>query len=183
MNDIVLIKNPAKGRHQWRLGRVMELIYGSDNKVRSAKILKGDENWRTKVRKLELHSIGHLYPLELSITHNHVAESEIDPELLNLEVEEFVDSSESNLGPSPDANIIDMNITEPQEDLEGNNSFGFTRELDATDFQNLNLVPDTVEPTQSVEVETEPIEIPSISSRGRVRMPAKKIMHDQFISH
>ena len=183
-NDIVLIKNPAKGRHQWRLGRVMELIYGSDKKIRSAKILKGDENWMNKTRKLELHSISHLYPLELSITHNHLAESEIDPELLNLEVEEFVDSDESNLGPSPDGNITGIDINEPREDLEGENSFGFTRELDATDLENLNLIPDAVvEPTQPDETEPEPLVVPSISSRGRVRKPAKKILDDQFVGY
>ena len=41
------------------------------------------------MRKLELHSIKNLYPLELSITHNHVADSEIDQNLLNLEVEDL----------------------------------------------------------------------------------------------
>ena len=190
VNDIVLIKNPAKGRHQWRLGRVMELIYGSDKKIRSAKILKGDDKWKDKIgvplqtRKLELHSISHLYPLELSITHNHVAESEFDPELLNLEVENFVDSNESSLGPSPDGNVTDIDINESQENLESTNSFGFTRELNATDLENLNLIPDAVdEPSQPDETESEPIVIPSISSRGRVRKPAQRIMHEQFVDY
>ena len=125
-----------------------------------------------------------MYPLELSITHNHVAESEIDPELLNLEVEEFVASDESNLGPSPDGNTPGIEINEPHENLESENSFGFTRELDVTDLENLNLIPDNVvEPTQPDETEPEPLVVPSISSRGRVRKPAKKILDDQFVGY
>ncbi len=99
VNDIVLIKKPAEWRHHWRLGRVVELIFGSDNKVRSAKLLKGDAKYRENERKLELHSLSHLYPLELSITHDHVVETEIDQDLLDLEVEDF-----SNLEPQIDLN-------------------------------------------------------------------------------
>ena len=63
-NDVVLVKNPAKPRPYWLLGRVLELIYGDDDKVRSAKVKRGDGS-------IQIHSISHLYPLELPLTHSH----------------------------------------------------------------------------------------------------------------
>ena len=42
----------------------MELIYGDDDKVRSAKVKIGDGS-------IQIHSISHLYPLELPLTHSH----------------------------------------------------------------------------------------------------------------
>ena len=187
VNDIVLIKNPAKGRQHWRLGRVIELIFGSDNKVRSAKILKGDEDWRTKERKLELHSISHLYPLELSITHNHVVEPDLGSELENLEVEDFseiAEDTESNLGSFPNENTVGVDITEPQDEVMDDTSFRYTRELDPVEVENLNLIPDPlIETTQSVDCDSEPLIVPSISSRGRVRKPAKKPLDEEFINH
>ena len=61
-NEIVLVKNPLKPRPFWALGRVTELIHGDDNKVCSVKLKRGDGS-------VQLHSIKHLYPLELSLTH------------------------------------------------------------------------------------------------------------------
>ena len=46
------------------LARVVELICESDQKFRSARIKRVDGS-------VETHSLGHLYPLELSLTHNH----------------------------------------------------------------------------------------------------------------
>ena len=76
VDDIVLIKNPARPRPYWLLGRVLELYHGDDNKIRSVKVKKADG-------VIQLHSIKHLYPLELSITHAHnphkpVEDAEID---------------------------------------------------------------------------------------------------------
>lgn len=64
MNDVVLIKG-FKSRPHWSLGRVMKLTQGSDGLVRSALIKRGDT--------LQEHSIKHLFPLELSITHSFQA--------------------------------------------------------------------------------------------------------------
>ena len=63
INDVVLIKNPAKTRPYWLLGRVTELICGEDGKVRIVKLKRGDGENVT-------HSIKHLYPMELSVTHD-----------------------------------------------------------------------------------------------------------------
>ena len=43
---------------------MLELIYGDDDKVRSAKVKRGDGS-------IQIHSISHLYPLELPLTHSH----------------------------------------------------------------------------------------------------------------
>ena len=67
-NDLVLIKNPVKSRQHWCLGKIVQLIYGADDKVRSVKLLRGDAKYESGIRKLELHSIKNLYPLELNIT-------------------------------------------------------------------------------------------------------------------
>ena len=64
VNDVVLVKNQAKPRPYWLLGRVLELIYGDDDKVRSAKVKRG-------YGSIQIHSISHLYPLKLSLTHSH----------------------------------------------------------------------------------------------------------------
>ena len=62
-DDVVLIKVPNKSRPHWTLGRVEKLLPGKDNKVRFVVIkAKGKEH---------THAICHLYPLELSLTHNY----------------------------------------------------------------------------------------------------------------
>ena len=62
--DVVLVKIPNKSRPYWLLGRVLELIIGHDNAVRSVKLKRGDG-------VVVHHSINHLYPLELTLTHTH----------------------------------------------------------------------------------------------------------------
>ena len=68
---MVLVKNPAKLRPYWYLGRVLELLKGDDNNVRSVKLRRSDGGIHT-------HSLKHLYPLELSLTHSHQAEGPLD---------------------------------------------------------------------------------------------------------
>ena len=55
-------KKPAKSRPFWLLVRVLELIMGDENNVRSVKVKSG-------YGSVEIHSIKLLYPLELSLTH------------------------------------------------------------------------------------------------------------------
>ena len=64
VNDIVLIKNPAKPRPFWKLGKVIQLIPGADQKVRSVIIMNSKGTPET-------HAIKHLYPLELSLTDDY----------------------------------------------------------------------------------------------------------------
>ena len=106
INDIVLIKNfdprYIKSRQHWKLGRVKELIPGDDGRIRQVKVLKG-RDWNKEPPKIEVHSISHLYPLELSLTHDHVVANNENPAELvtepipiveeDLELEEEVDES------------------------------------------------------------------------------------------
>ena len=62
VDDVVIIKAPAKSRPYYKLGRVIELIYGTDYKVRVVKLKRADGSE-------VLVPISLLYPLELSITH------------------------------------------------------------------------------------------------------------------
>lgn len=55
-------KNAAKSRPFWHLGRVGE-IFRREDKILSACIKRGDG-------ALVTHSLGHLYPLGLTLTHN-----------------------------------------------------------------------------------------------------------------
>jgi len=67
VGDIVLVKMPNKPRPFWLLGRVLEIFIGHDNKIRSVKLRRADGTTCH-------HSICHLYPMELSLTHHHVAQ-------------------------------------------------------------------------------------------------------------
>ena len=59
VGDIVLINSPIKTRAFWPLGRVTELLTGSDAKTRCVRVKRGGS-------MEEVHSINLLYPLELS---------------------------------------------------------------------------------------------------------------------
>ena len=63
VDDIVLVKLLNKSCPFWVLGLVLELIRGHNDKARSVKLKRVDG-------VVAHHSINHLYPLELSLTHN-----------------------------------------------------------------------------------------------------------------
>ena len=66
VDDVVLVRGPShKKRPHWILGRVLELVYGNDDNIRSFKLKRGDG-------VIQHHSISHLYPMELSLTHHFV---------------------------------------------------------------------------------------------------------------
>ena len=75
INDIVLIRNIqpefVKRRHYWSLARVLDFIKGHDGCIRSALVLKGSADYLTKRREPEIHPVKHLYPVELSLTHQY----------------------------------------------------------------------------------------------------------------
>ena len=61
VGDLVLVQNPVKPRSHWSLGRVKELLPGSDGKVRTVKLIRPDKSEA-------IYSINMLYPMELSVT-------------------------------------------------------------------------------------------------------------------
>ena len=63
VDDVILIRSPVKERPFWQMGIVTQLIYGDDNKVRSVFV-------RTPGGQINIYPIKHLFPLELSLTHN-----------------------------------------------------------------------------------------------------------------
>ncbi|XP_068229591.1 uncharacterized protein [Palaemon carinicauda] len=62
VGDIVLIKAINKPGPFWMMGKVLELISGFNNNIRSGKLKQGNG-------AIEYHSICNLYPEELSVTH------------------------------------------------------------------------------------------------------------------
>ena len=103
VGDIVVLKNTqpevVKKRQYWSLARVLELIYGSDGKVRTVKLLKGSADYLERPRQPEVHPINHLFPLELNITHQPkvvVPQNLEYVELLNMEVDTEEDSGRTD---------------------------------------------------------------------------------------
>lgn len=98
IDDLVLIKNLAKAKPYWSLGRVVNVIPGNDYCIRSTNVKKPNDN-------IQLHSIKHLYPLELSIPHFH--QTNTPPEVNtqyenNLNTDTVIASpSESHPNPTP----------------------------------------------------------------------------------
>ena len=87
--DVVLVKNNLKPKIYWNLARVIKLFPGDDNKIRIVEVKLGNG-------LVQMHSIKHLYPLELSLTHcaspNKVCNSENFP--LNLNKSKTLSDSE-----------------------------------------------------------------------------------------
>ena len=126
VGDIVLVRNIqpefVKRRQYWSLARVLSTIRGHDGKVRSATVLKGSADYQSRKREPELHPVNHLYPLELSLTHNYQAPlpsietlpGEIAPE---LDFRNFEDVGETLDEPALDnSNLADFEsdgIVEP----------------------------------------------------------------------
>ena len=75
VGDIVLLRNIKpellKRRQYWSLARVLTVIRGHDGIARSASVLKVSADYLTRKREPEVHPISHLYPLELSLTHEY----------------------------------------------------------------------------------------------------------------
>ena len=80
VNDVVLVKGPPMVKRPfWKLGRVVELFPGDDGKVRSVKVKRSDG-------EIALHSLCHLYPMELSLTHAYNgAKASVPDQLLSVE--------------------------------------------------------------------------------------------------
>ena len=96
INDIVLIKNPSRPRPYWLLGRVVQLFPGDDGNVRSVQVRRGDGQVQT-------HSLKHLYPLELTLTHSYTP---LEP----YDFEGFEDNkSSSNVNNPNNSNESDLN--------------------------------------------------------------------------
>ena len=106
--DVVLIKMLNKTRPYWLLGLVLELIVGHDGKVRSVKLKRGDG-------VIVHHSINHLYPLELSLTHNH--RENVDDTVENTPVAVGDPRGEERDLSSPNFNYSDPEVPDLNTDV------------------------------------------------------------------
>ena len=156
VDDLVLIKHPTRARQHWRLGRVSELIYGSDNKVRSAKVLRGDSKYTSGKRTLELHSIKNLYPLELNITHNHVVKPPTGTQLSDLEEENLVEDDEQS------------GSQDSSDSEESDESVNNMRVMFHLDDQEINSLTNNSEQINSV---------PKVSTRGRLLREPERLTY------
>ena len=171
VGDIVLLKNiqpdVIKKRQYWSLARVLELIYGSDGKVRSVKLLKGTADYQTRPRQPELHPINHLFPLELNITHLHrvaIPSTREYEDLVNKDVDsefDFTNLDESDTGRgSCDDPIDQVELAVPP--LEDS----------ILSSEPLAQLSDGASPLVA-EVEQLDVEPPRYSNRGRRIIPRK----------
>ena len=64
VGDLVLVKMPNRPRPFWLHARVLEVYLGYVDKIISAKLRRAEFT-------VYHYSICHLYPLELSLTHQH----------------------------------------------------------------------------------------------------------------
>jgi len=71
-DDVVLFETPNKPRFQWQMGRVLKLLPGPDGVVRCVRLLRPD-------RTEGVHSIKHLYPLEIRVSPAVLSASNDDP--------------------------------------------------------------------------------------------------------
>ena len=115
VNDVVLVKGPPKVKRPfWHLGRILELFPGDDGKVRSVKLLRADG-------EIANHSLNHLFPLELSLSHDHtplepMAEN-LDLAELNLEFHDFESVEGSGVQSESDLRL-DVNLEKQDGDTD-----------------------------------------------------------------
>ena len=72
----IKFNDPANPRPHWYLGRVICLIVREDGNIRSVKLRRGNGSD-------VLHSLKHLYPLELSNAHDNHPQQPIDDTVSN----------------------------------------------------------------------------------------------------
>ena len=73
IDDVVLVESVNKPRPHWQMGRIVDLLPGSDGVTRTVKILRPD-------RTEGVYPINHLYPLEISISPSCEATEEMKQE-------------------------------------------------------------------------------------------------------
>lgn len=125
VNDVVLIKGPpSEKRPFWKLGRVVELIPGDDGKVRSCKLKRADGEYlgvdgsvRACKGEISHHSLNHLYPLELSLTHAYNALQPVNLDNANKNLNVSMENTGENLD-EPLQAIVDSETGNDSADIE-----------------------------------------------------------------
>ena len=136
VNDVVLVRGPpSKKRPAWHLGRILEVFPGDDGKIRSVRLQRADGNYAH-------HSLNHLYPMELALTHDHVAISPDNSEgqvTVNSDIESnLVESQNPQVGLT-DNLVLSESITPDLESsqkslLDNVGQVSITPELESSSF-------------------------------------------------
>ena len=180
VGDIVLVKNPAVKRQHWILGRILEIYPGADGKVRSVKLLRGKADYREKPGKPELHSLKHLYPLELSMTHDHASATPNSQEFLDQiegEVVSELDFRESDDLPSNNLNESEESLL-PSEVSEGISSSRVGGEDPLPADVNLPLVDVDHDPSPAFQNE---YRNRAISRRSRPIRAPQRLLENEYL--
>ncbi|XP_061727618.1 uncharacterized protein LOC133532788 [Cydia pomonella] len=139
VGDIIQIKGDTKNRENWKVGRISELIKGTDGLYRVAKV-KVDNNIFTR-------SISHLYPLEIedipsqTDLSGHQAEVESAPKAMRMEVEEDSDLPMTQREDYP--NMQPDGSTDGTDSMDTDTTHSIDRINENTDVTNENV--DTAE--------------------------------------
>ena len=99
VGDVVILKDDNAKRVFWRLGRIVELLEGSDGRARAALVNMANENGPPRVLK---RIIVHLVPIEVA-----------DPEVVDPEAEEESTTATDLLESSP--TVLDATETEIEQ--------------------------------------------------------------------
>ena len=75
IDDVVIIYEEKMPRQKWRLGKILELIYGKDKNVRGAKVLVGKTGFMIE------RPINKLYPIETSIYNKDTAKDDVNTDI------------------------------------------------------------------------------------------------------
>ena len=130
--------------------------------MRAVKLVKGDELWRENPPQIVIHSLKHLFPLELSITHD-VKERELivndsDTDVIDESLNDDIDVMED----ARDYEPINLN------DMEGETFTSEVRSDDGFTPVSSSLASDTIS------------DVP-LESRSRRRVVSRRPLDNEFI--
>ena len=183
VGDIILVRNIkpvfVKRRQYWSLARVLGVIRGHDGKVRSASVLKGSADYLKHKREPEIHPISHLYPLELSLTHEYRTTLP-DVSSLPVEIAPEVDFRQSE-------EVSNDTLVEPALEHSENVPIGTAVMEPNLISENVPIETDVIEPNFVPHASTSDLTLDNLPSVPAVRFSrcGRRIKpsswHDDFI--
>ena len=158
VGDIVLLRNIKpeliKRRQYWSLARVLTVIRGHDGLVRFAKVLKGCADYLSRKREPEVHPISHLYPLELSLTHEYKVPLPTNADLL----EDIPELDYSNIEECDDSFDISDTVACEPDGMQESSSRSATVPSGINTLNNDEIVADELDNSNS-NVLTPPVQV------------------------
>ena len=164
------------------------------------KLLRGDADWEKKGGlKPELHSLQHLFPMELSITHPHTSPlpqspefktlcgREVEPAQADAQLHLEQDYGADNVNEDLDAQLLldqdygtdNLNEEFGEDGGPGPEVEDETEALNEPETTPLPLLAPAPQPLLDVTQDNPPSQ-PLVSRRARRIVPTKRIMDDAF---